>query len=89
MIVNPVRIVSAGSVAPHGPIKWVVVWCGKHETLRVGDVVRMVESPEHANLLYRDSDYSLHDIQFGEQYVMLCPPAFVEYRNIGEGEVAR
>ena len=61
---------SAAKVAPGKA--WYEVACAvDHPTLKPGDIVKMVESPQYENFLLRN-DFTLHNLQGGsEQYVVL------------------
>lgn len=61
----------AGCVVP-SPARYRVTFTHQHKTLNEGDVVVMVEAPNHVNLLLRESDMTLHRLQDRfEQYVHL------------------
>lgn len=66
----------AGQVSP-GPERWRVTYLHRHETLKVGDIVIMTETPRRAgmvNLLFRPSDSTLHLLQDEhDQYVHVEP----------------
>ena len=62
--------VDAGQVPP-GPTLYEVTYTHKHQTLKRGDLVRMVEDPRYNNLLLR-TDWTLHLLQDEhDQYVHL------------------
>lgn len=65
--------INAMDVCP-GPEQYVVTYAQKHKTLRVGDVVKMLETPSFCNVLIRVVDWTLHDLQDNDsQYVLLRP----------------
>lgn len=64
---------SAGKVAP-GKFWYEVYIADGHPTLKVGEMVKMVETPAHENLLLRN-DCTLHALQDKSgQYVVLTLP---------------
>lgn len=65
-------LIDAGGVEP-GTSEYVVAWAGNHTTLRVNDLVVMVETPDYENMLLRKSDLTLHSIvDERNQYVILA-----------------
>lgn len=57
-----------------GPEQYIVTYAQKHKTLKVGDVVKMLETPSYCNVLIRVIDWTLHDLQDSDgQYVLLRP----------------
>lgn len=63
--------VDAGAVAPNTGRRYFVSYAYRHETLRVGDIVRMVEAKDARMYLLRD-DFSLHRLEDDRgQYVHL------------------
>lgn len=64
------NLLSAAKVAPGE--SWYEVACAvDHPTLKPGDIVKMVESPQYENFLFRN-DFTLHKLQGGsDQYVVL------------------
>ena len=61
--------VSAGSIPP-GPSWYEITKADEHATLKIGDIVQMVECPNSNNWLYR-ADGTLHDLRGKKTYVML------------------
>jgi hypothetical protein len=60
----------AGDVRP-GPAMYKVVYLHAHQTLKIDDLVRLVETPDHDNLLVRH-DWTLHRLADKDgQYVHL------------------
>ena len=64
------KLLSAVRVAPGEA--WYQVACAvDHPTLKVGDIVKMAESPLYENFLLRN-DFTVHNLQGGsDQYVVL------------------
>lgn len=60
----PTPDVHAGEV-PCGPALYEVIDAHEHKTLKVGDLVRMVEDPHYNNWLLR-TDNTLHALQNGQ-----------------------
>jgi hypothetical protein len=62
--------VDAGSIGP-GETLYRVTYTHGHKTLKVGDLVRMVEDPRYRNLLLR-TDWTMHTLaDEHDQYVHL------------------
>lgn len=60
----------AGSISP-SPKLFVITYAHDHKTLKAGDIVAIVESPQGFNYLFR-SDHTLHNLSDGhDQYVHL------------------
>lgn len=70
MMVESDKLESACRIAP-GSAMYIVVLPFKHETLKCGDRVKMVEVGSD-NLLVRD-DLTVHPLQHDSEYVVLMP----------------
>lgn len=66
-------VVSAGSIEPStGDLFKLEIDDQWHKTLKVGDIVTMVEDPLFNNWLLRISDYTLHELRCADyEYVYL------------------
>ena len=65
------KTLDAGSVEVSDR-RYVVTWPHEHNTLKAGDVVVMVVTPQARNLLLRLADMTLHSLEDGyDQYVHL------------------
>ncbi len=68
-------LISAGQIRPDGNDIYVVEYAQGHKTLNAGDRVVMREDASFNNLFVRISDFTLHTLQSGDDYVLVSKEA--------------
>ena len=76
MKVDPANLVSAGDILP-GDRVFIVMFCGNHPTLKLGDEVRIAETqlPDLRNMFIRQRDWTVHSMMLepdSNGYVIVC-----------------